>query len=64
MGLKKLGQNHYRYGVKDEYYPVVKEAMLETIEEIIEDIDTEKILKAWSTAMDFVIDTMKNWRED
>jgi len=64
MGLKKLGQNHYRYGVKDEYYPIVKAAMLETIDEIIEDIDTEKILKAWSTAMDFVIDTMKNWRED
>ena len=59
MGLKRLGKNHQRYGVKHDYYPVVKEAMLESIPEILGDFHTEKVQKAWSQALDFVIDTMK-----
>ena len=64
MGLKTLGKSHARYGVKDEYYPLVKITMLETIEEILEEMHTPSIHKAWATALDFVIDTMKSWKED
>ena len=64
LGLKKLGQNHHGYGVKDEYYPVVKEAMLETIEEILGEGHSLNIAKAWSNALDFVIEAMKSWRND
>lgn len=63
MGLKKLGQNHHRYGVKDEYYPVVKEAVLETIAEVLDDVELDRIIEAWASAMDFVIENMKSWRE-
>ena len=55
LGLKRLGKNHTRYGVKDEYYPLVKEAMLETIQEMLGDQCGVNTLKAWSEALDFVI---------
>lgn len=60
MGLKKLGQNHVRYGVQPEFYPVVKEAMLETIPEVLGDFYRPAINEAWESALDFVIDTMKS----
>ena len=60
LGLKKLGYDHLNYGVKAEYYPVVKQAMLETIEEtLIEEGALGECTKlAWETAMDFIIDAM------
>ncbi|MEZ5040680.1 MAG: adenylate/guanylate cyclase domain-containing protein [Saprospiraceae bacterium] len=60
MGLKKLGQNHVRYGVQLEFYPVVKEAMLETIPEVLGEFYRPAITEAWESALDFVIDTMKS----
>ena len=62
MGLKKLGESHERYGVKDAYYPVVKEAMLETIPEVLLEFSNQRIVDAWGQALDFVIDSMKNWK--
>ncbi len=64
MGLKKLGESHHHYGVKAEYYPVVKEAMLETIEDILGDRHSTNIAEAWSQALDFVTDTMKSWNDN
>ena len=61
LGLKKLGQSHHQYGVKEEYYPLVKATMLETIEEILGELHNPQITKAWTTALDFVINTMKSW---
>ena len=58
LGLKRLGQNHQRYGVEDAYYPVVKEAMLETIPEILGEFYRPEINEAWSQALDFVVETM------
>lgn len=58
-GLAKLGQNHVQYGVKAEYYPIVKQSMIETINEVLGEDKTPRTLEAWSTALDFVIDTMK-----
>lgn len=60
-GLEKLGQSHVHYGVKAEYYPVVKQAMLETIDEVLGENRTPKTMEAWSAALDFVIDTMKSY---
>ena len=59
-GLAKLGQSHIQYGVKAEYYPVVKQAMVETIDEVLGEHRTPKTMEAWNTALDFVIDTMKS----
>ncbi len=61
LGLKKLGKNHLRYGVQSEHYPVVKAAMLETIEAILKTEKTEKTMDAWNLAMDFIIDGMQSW---
>ena len=58
LGLQKLGKNHVKYGVMDDYYPVVKAAMLETITEIMGEHCTDEVLNAWKTAMDFVIKHM------
>lgn len=63
MGLKKLGQNHERYGVKDEFYPLVKETLLETLPEVLGDFYSPRIEEAWSQALDFVMQTMKSWRK-
>lgn len=58
-GLSKLGQSHLQYGVKDAYYPIVKQAMLETIDQVLREAKTPQTLNAWSAALDFVIDAMK-----
>jgi class 3 adenylate cyclase/hemoglobin-like flavoprotein len=58
-GLAKLGKSHVQYGVKAEYYPMVKQAMIETIGEVLGDNKTSKTIDAWNEALDFVIDTMK-----
>lgn len=59
-GLKKLGQNHINYGVKAEHYPIVKEAILETIEETLGEDKTEKSIAAWNSALDFILDAMQH----
>ena len=63
LGLSKLGQNHHRYGVKDEYYHIIKEAMLETIPEVLGDKGSARINAAWDQALDFVISSMQKWKE-
>lgn len=60
-GMKKLGQSHARYGVKDEYYPIVANVMIRTIKEIMGDLYTNRIEEAWTTALNLVTDMMKNW---
>ena len=62
-GLKKLGQSHVKYGVKAAHYPIVKTAMMATIDETLGDLKTPKTLDAWSTALDFVMDAMQNWEK-
>ncbi|MBC2838687.1 adenylate/guanylate cyclase domain-containing protein [Robiginitalea sp. SC105] len=59
-GLARLGQNHVQYGVKAAYYPIIKKAMLETIDEVLGENKTPQTLQAWHTALDFVIDAMKS----
>ena len=58
LGLQKLGENHRKYGVIDDYYPVVNDVMLETIQEIMGEYCNDSILKAWETALDFIIENM------
>lgn len=60
-GLKKLGQSHIKYGVKTEHYPIVKQALMRTIDQTLGDLKTERAMEAWSTALDFVMDAMQNW---
>ncbi|WP_186755912.1 adenylate/guanylate cyclase domain-containing protein [Echinicola salinicaeni] len=59
MGLHKLGKQHIRYGVKKEYYPILKEVMLESIKEELGDAHNENVQKAWENAIDMVTGLMK-----
>lgn len=55
LGLKSLGKNHAKYGVIPGHYPVVKEAMLETIEDEMGELYTAEVGAAWTQALDFVL---------
>ncbi|MEM7575034.1 MAG: adenylate/guanylate cyclase domain-containing protein [Bacteroidota bacterium] len=62
-GLRKLGQNHHRYGVKAHHFPVVKAAMMHTIATVLQLEAPARPLLAWSSALDLVIDAMLNWEK-
>lgn len=59
MGLKLLGESHSRYGVLKEHYPIVLSSLLETIEEQLGEINTEKLLLAWKEALTYITTEMK-----
>lgn len=58
MGLKSLGKQHQDYKVEPEHYPVVKEALMETIEEALGEDYSREIGWAWKGALDHVIEMM------
>ena len=45
--LKKLGRKHKVYGVKEEHYDVVGQALIETLAAALGDAFTEEIKVAW-----------------
>ena len=61
LGLKSLGKSHARYGVLEEHYPVVLESLKETIKEELGELFTERIGKAWESALIDVTTEMKNY---
>ena len=61
LGLKSLGKSHVKYGVKPEHYPVVKQALLETIEKELGEHCTPRVLEAWDKALEVVTQTMRDW---
>ncbi len=60
MGLKALGNQHRDYGVKREHYPVVKQALLQTIAEELGDEYTEEIGRAWDEAISMIVAIMNS----
>jgi class 3 adenylate cyclase len=61
MGLKSLGRQHESYGVQAEHYPIVQEALLETIEEVLGDYSNYKVIHAWETALELVMKSMQSY---
>lgn len=61
LGLKALGRQHKGYGVKRDHYPLIRDMLLETIEEELGDICTYNIKYAWKSALDLVIHSMQNY---
>ncbi|MBX2815007.1 MAG: 2Fe-2S iron-sulfur cluster binding domain-containing protein [Saprospiraceae bacterium] len=59
LGLKNLGTQHASYGVQSAHYPVVKQAFLLTIEEILDGEEDERMKRAWSSVLDMVTNMMK-----
>ncbi|QCK16833.1 adenylate/guanylate cyclase domain-containing protein [Mangrovivirga cuniculi] len=58
MGLLSLGRQHIKYGVKKEHYAILKETLLETIEERLGDFYKPEIVKAWDNAIDLITGAM------
>ena len=67
MGLKSLGKNHVKYGVRIEHYPIVKEAMLETIYSCLEgklsEERLENVMTSWDLGLEVIMDGMKNYKK-
>jgi class 3 adenylate cyclase len=61
LGLKSLGRQHKGYGVHKEHYPIVKEVLLETIEDELGDACTHKVRYAWQSALDLVVQSMQSY---
>lgn len=57
---QKLGRDHAGYGVKDEHYAVVGEALLWTLQQGLGDEFTPEVRSGWVTAYTFVSGIMRD----
>lgn len=62
-GIRSLGKSHERYGVVREHYPVVREAMLYTIDKSLGPLKHDKTMEAWTSTLDQILDMMQNWKQ-
>jgi hemoglobin-like flavoprotein len=58
-GLRALGQRHAAYGVRDEHYATVGEALLWTLREGLGEAFSAEVEQAWSSAYAVLAATMK-----
>jgi len=57
--VQELGVRHIAYGVKDEHYDTVGEALLYTLEAGLGEMFTDDVKEAWATVYGILADTMK-----
>jgi hemoglobin-like flavoprotein len=58
--IEQLGVRHNGYGVKPEYYPMVGQALLETLKEILGKDWTPEIEATWTAAYQVITQTMQH----
>ncbi|XP_057965797.1 non-symbiotic hemoglobin 1 [Malania oleifera] len=58
--LKDLGATHFKYGVVDEHFEVIKYALLETIKEAVPEMWSPEMKDAWGTAYDQLAAAIKS----
>jgi hemoglobin-like flavoprotein len=58
--LESLGRRHAGYGVRDEHYDTVGEALLWTLERGLGPVFTPEVTAAWAALYGVVATTMKN----
>ncbi|AWB65513.1 hemin receptor [Saccharobesus litoralis] len=56
--VQQLGVKHIDYGVKDEHFPIVAEALLWTLEQGLGDAWNEEVKGAWVEAYTVLANTM------
>lgn len=59
LGLFTLGKKHDDYGVKDEHYELIKKALMNTLQDVLNDQFDDNTQLAWSSIIDLIISTMK-----
>ncbi|WP_171046283.1 NO-inducible flavohemoprotein [Lentibacillus cibarius] len=52
--VERIAEKHVSLGVKPEQYPVVGEALIQAVQEILGDAATEEVLDAWRAAYDYI----------
>lgn len=57
--VRQLGARHVGYGVKEEHYATVGEALLWTLEKGLGDEFTPEVREAWATAYELLADVMQ-----
>jgi nitric oxide dioxygenase len=56
QAVEKMAKKHVETNVKPEHYPLVKDALLKSISEILN--PPEKVLNAWEEAYDFLANVL------
>lgn len=56
--LKKLGKRHVAYGVLEAHYPIVGQALIETLEAALGDKFTDDVKAAWVEIYGIISSTM------
>jgi len=57
--VRDLGRRHASYGVKDDHYDVVAEALLWTLEKGLGESFTDDVKEAWTSVYILLANTMK-----
>ncbi|RUM43871.1 MAG: hypothetical protein DSY46_07020 [Hydrogenimonas sp.] len=57
-GIEQMALIHVEKKVKPEHYPLVGEALLDAMKEVLGDAATEEVLEAWKEAYFFLADVL------
>ena len=57
--VERLGRRHAMYGVKEEYYSMVGQALLETFEQFLGEKWTSQVEATWTEAYAIITDYMR-----
>ena len=58
LGLMSRGRQHTKYGVVPEHYPIMRQVLLETIEEVLQVRYTKPVAEAWEGTIDSILGLM------
>jgi hemoglobin-like flavoprotein len=56
--LQRLGEKHQGYGVEPSHYPVVEDALISTLKEVLGNDFTEEVEQAWTDAFKLISSAM------
>lgn len=52
--VERIAEKHVSLGVKPEQYPVVGEALIQAVQDVLGDAATDDVIEAWQAAYDYI----------
>src|SRR5699024_397625 len=52
--VERIAEKHVSLGVKPEQYPIVGEALIQAVEDILGESATDEVIEAWRAAYDYI----------
>ncbi|GGK01026.1 flavohemoprotein [Lentibacillus kapialis] len=52
--VERIAEKHVSLGVKPEQYPIVGEALIEAVKDVLGDAATDDVITAWAAAYDYI----------